>query len=247
MDGNDKDSIQASVEDLNSNETVINEMYLALAKVNDTIITMSSYNNSGESGNTGNGSNMKVVNQSNNEIIASFQSHMYGADFHIVQESTCPENIIASANTGHDYADNVMWETLRVFDNVDGSYDAICNASRATLFHVGKTMVECTATDKNDNTASCFFEVKVEDHEPPQVICQENVEEFVEVIYGNESKKNYFFNWTMPALSDNVDTVDHLLENITCTNSTSVQIKIDEKMRIQCFAYDNFANICTYS
>jgi YVTN family beta-propeller protein len=54
-------------------------------------------------------------------------------------------------------------------DNVDGAVTPVCDPPSGSLFPLGTTEVECTATDAAGNTASGEFDVSVVDTTPPLV------------------------------------------------------------------------------
>ncbi len=60
-------------------------------------------------------------------------------------------------------------------DNVDGSLTPDCSPVSGSVFPLGTTTVNCTATDKAGNTGHASFTVKVQDTTPPTVTPPANV------------------------------------------------------------------------
>ena len=77
---------------------------------------------------------------------------------------TCPQNIVVGNDPGECGA--VVDFTATASDNLPGVSLSYSVAS-GSLFDVGTTTVMVTATDANNNTAECSFEVKVDDVNPP--------------------------------------------------------------------------------
>jgi hypothetical protein len=59
----------------------------------------------------------------------------------------------------------VLYTSPGATDNVDGKVPVTCSPPSGSSFPAGSTTVKCTATDKNGNTSTTTFEVKVE---PPR-------------------------------------------------------------------------------
>jgi hypothetical protein len=56
-----------------------------------------------------------------------------------------------------------------------GTVSIVCNPPSGSVFPVGATIVNCTATDEADQTATCSFTVTVNDEEPPVITCPPDV------------------------------------------------------------------------
>src|SRR5439155_59652 len=59
-------------------------------------------------------------------------------------------------------------------DNCPGS-SILCSPASGSLFPVGTTTVNCTATDAHSHTDVCSFTVTVTDNEPPVAHCPANI------------------------------------------------------------------------
>jgi lamin tail-like protein/putative Ig domain-containing protein/HYR domain-containing protein/transmembrane protein TMEM131 len=57
--------------------------------------------------------------------------------------------------------------TATASDLVDGAVAPVCSPASGSVFAVGTTTVQCTATDAHHNTASGSFAVTITDHTPP--------------------------------------------------------------------------------
>jgi HYR domain-containing protein len=61
----------------------------------------------------------------------------------------------------------VTYATPAGSDVVDGSVAAVCEPSSGSIFRIGSTLVDCTATDRAGNSATSSFRVVVRDTTPP--------------------------------------------------------------------------------
>jgi len=84
---------------------------------------------------------------------------------------TCPDNI--SQNNDPGVCGAVVNFSPTVSDNC--TYNVLAVPASGSLFSIGFTTVEITATDASGNTATCDFMVRVNDVEPPVVTCPENL------------------------------------------------------------------------
>ncbi len=82
---------------------------------------------------------------------------------------TCPANIVMDNDTGICGA-VVIFDDAIATDNV-GVVSISYSAVSGSVFDVGTTTVTVTATDANDNMATCNFDVTVTDTEAPIVSC----------------------------------------------------------------------------
>ncbi|NND77188.1 MAG: HYR domain-containing protein [Flavobacteriales bacterium] len=85
---------------------------------------------------------------------------------------SCPANISQDNDPGQCTA--VVNFTVTATDNC-GSATVVCIPASGAVFDIGTTTVNCTATDANGNTASCSFDVTVNDAEPPAIICPDDI------------------------------------------------------------------------
>lgn len=86
---------------------------------------------------------------------------------------TCPVNVVASSDPGQCGATVTLEEPV-VFDNCGASQVSVAS-SHASFFPVGTTVVTYTATDADDNVATCTVSVTVVDVEPPVITCPNDV------------------------------------------------------------------------
>ena len=76
----------------------------------------------------------------------------------------CPSDIISSTTTT-TCSQNVLWTAPQASDCNLKSF--VSNKNSGDSFPLGITIVTYTATDENNNTATCSFKVTVEDKTPP--------------------------------------------------------------------------------
>jgi hypothetical protein len=60
--------------------------------------------------------------------------------------------------------------TATAVDDVDGPVPVVCTPASGSLFPLGVTTVNCTATDASGNTAHGSFHIGVVDTTPPQIV-----------------------------------------------------------------------------
>ena len=83
----------------------------------------------------------------------------------------CPNNI--TINTSGACTQVVNWITPTVTDNCSATLTSTHNPG--DVFPIGTTTVTYTAVDPNGNSATCSFDVTVEDHENPVVTCPADI------------------------------------------------------------------------
>lgn len=86
---------------------------------------------------------------------------------------TCPSNVTVSNTTGSCGA-NVTYPAATANDNCNVA-SLVYSQNSGTFFPVGTTIVTATATDGSGNTASCTFNVTVQDLQSPTIICPSNI------------------------------------------------------------------------
>jgi len=79
----------------------------------------------------------------------------------------CPSHI--TVNLDQPSGATVSW-MVNVADNAPGSTVA-CTPDSGSVFPLGTTLVNCTATDAAGNTSTCSFNVTVRDPEAPVITC----------------------------------------------------------------------------
>ncbi len=87
-------------------------------------------------------------------------------------ELSCPGSIEAEC-TGDSGA--VVEFEVRAVDDTDPSPSVSSRPPSGTVFPLGTTAVEVTATDAAGNSATCTFEVTVKDTTPPEAVCPEPI------------------------------------------------------------------------
>jgi len=85
---------------------------------------------------------------------------------------TCPSNIVT--NTAPGQCAQVVTFSASASDNCPG-VTTICTPPSGSTFPKGTTPVSCTATDASGNTATCSFNVTVNDNEIPMINCPANI------------------------------------------------------------------------
>ncbi len=104
----------------------------------------------------------------------------------------CPTNIVADADLGTCSKTNVTYAAI-VSDNCPGA-TVSCVPPSGSTFAKGTTNVTCTATDASGNTTNCSFTVRIDDLEPPSLVCPSNM--VVNADSGACSKSNVTYTAT---------------------------------------------------
>jgi hypothetical protein len=86
---------------------------------------------------------------------------------------SCPENQFVECTTPEGVP--VEYGPAEAADRCDGEVDIDCNPPSGTVFPLGSTLVQCTATDQSGNQALCTFEVTVMDTTAPVIRCPADV------------------------------------------------------------------------
>jgi hypothetical protein len=111
----------------------------------------------------------------------------------------CLDDITATAPSGQNGA-VVSYQSPEVYDNRAGS-TVVCSPQSGSMFPVGTTSVDCTATDAAGNVNNCGFSITVThtgDTEPPVIICPANI--VTNIPYGQSSS---IIHYPSPAVTDN--------------------------------------------
>ncbi|NRB51757.1 MAG: HYR domain-containing protein [Saprospiraceae bacterium] len=87
--------------------------------------------------------------------------------------ASCPADITVSNDPGLCSA--LVSFNATATDNCGGIVDITYSQNPGTVFNVGTTQVDVTATDDLDNTDNCSFLVIVRDSEDPVAICPEDI------------------------------------------------------------------------
>jgi len=87
---------------------------------------------------------------------------------------TCPANVNVNAAQGQCAA-TVNYTLPLASDNCPGIGTVTCTPAPGSSFPVGTTTVSCSVTDSSSNTANCSFTVRVNDTQPPSIVCPSNI------------------------------------------------------------------------
>jgi HYR domain/SdrD B-like domain len=110
---------------------------------------------------------------------------------------TCPQNIV-QCNDASKCTAVVTYDMPTATDNCGGSPTVACDPVPGSIFQKGATTVTCTATDPHEQTAQCTFTVTVNDCDPPQIACPNNL------VRCNEATKcSAVVSYTTPTATDN--------------------------------------------
>ncbi len=82
---------------------------------------------------------------------------------------TCPSDVTLSTNNGCDYQLADFSTAVSVADNCSSIFTYSQNPGIGTLLPIGVHSIEVFATDANGNTASCTFNITVEDQTSPVI------------------------------------------------------------------------------
>ena len=113
-----------------------------------------------------------VTDVSGNTASCSFDVVVEDDELPIID---CPADITVSADPGSCNA-VVNFSDATASDNCPGvSVSQTSGPSSGDVFPIGTTSIEYTAEDAAGNTATCSFEITVEDNEPPTIACPGDV------------------------------------------------------------------------
>ncbi|HET9712595.1 MAG TPA: HYR domain-containing protein, partial [Pyrinomonadaceae bacterium] len=85
---------------------------------------------------------------------------------------SCPSDMLVSTDPG-ECAAEVNYTVTAEYDNPGVSLT--CSPASGSIFQKGTTIISCTATDAAGNTASCEFNVQVNDNELPSISCPADI------------------------------------------------------------------------
>eukprot|EP00899_Mesostigma_viride_P008217 jgi/Mesvir1/17397/Mv25039-RA.6 len=88
----------------------------------------------------------------------------------------CPASVVQEASDDHKSNGHKTKAVLDTSadDSVDGTVSVDCGGNNE--FDVGNTIVECSASDKSGNKATCQIKVTIQDKKKPTVSCPGNIE-----------------------------------------------------------------------
>jgi hypothetical protein len=157
-----------------------------------------------------------------------------------LQDTTPPEIVCASNMTVVEAArpGAQVFFTVAATDVCDTNVTVVCVPPSGTTFPLGRTTVNCQATDLSSNSVQCSFTVTVEDLQPPQIVCP------ADMVVAEDSPASGHVVAIYPAASasDNFD------ENpvITCTPPVGALIPVGENV-VTCSARDASGNTAACS
>ncbi len=135
-----------------------------------------------------------VTDGADNEFSCSFTITVNGVG--PPEISNCPSPITQGTDANVCEA-QVSWIEPTASD--EGSVVSFTSThSPGSIFPVGTTTVTYTATDNDDNTTTCSFDIVIEDTEAPQIDCPSNISTTVEA--GIEST---IIDYSIPVGTDN--------------------------------------------
>ncbi|XP_072042422.1 uncharacterized protein [Amphiura filiformis] len=141
--------------------------------------------------------NITATDEAGNVGMCTFSVTVEAADM-IPPLIECPPDITANS-FGGPTSYPINWDQPKVTDN-SGRAVAISMPSvpRGSVFPIGVTLINYTATDFSGNSASCDFTVTVRDIYPPYLRCPDDV-----MCLLPDSATSVAVNWTSPMVDDN--------------------------------------------
>ncbi|HRI26987.1 MAG TPA: HYR domain-containing protein [Chitinophagales bacterium] len=135
-----------------------------------------------------------ATDASNNTATCSFTITVTDTQLPVI--TNCPIGAIVN-NTAGLCGANVNWIAPTASDNCPGVTLTATNAP-GSFFGAGTTTVVYTATDAANNTATCSFNITVNDTQAPNVVCPNNI------VTGNTAGLcSATVTWAAPLASDN--------------------------------------------
>ncbi|XP_072016865.1 hyalin-like [Amphiura filiformis] len=149
----------------------------------------------------------------------------------------CPTNQTRDTDPGHITA-KVVWINPTAVDNSHVPPQVRCKPGSGSYFTVGLTNVTCLATDDYGNTATCSFEVYIEDNEAPVFVqsCP------VEIIHNTLPNQSYaHVQLQTPNCTDNSGEVP----NVNCDGVPESNYFVIGQTIITCKCSDSNGNYKT--
>ncbi len=134
-----------------------------------------------------------AIDGAGNEVTCSFNVTVVDMENPTL---ACPDDITIAVDRG-ECAAVANWSVPVPMDNCAGVSITAASHNPGDTFPVGMTIVSYTATDAAGNTATCSFNVTVEDLEAPELICPINVKVLA------SSNCDAVANWSVPIPTDN--------------------------------------------
>ncbi|XP_033107303.1 uncharacterized protein LOC117109160 [Anneissia japonica] len=143
----------------------------------------------------------------------------------------CPEDIVVSASLNQSIIP-VTWSNPTVMDNIDSGLMAICTPASGSLFEIGFTKVNCSATDVSENAGHCSFVVNVADDEEPTLECPQHI-----IVNNSVDQSEKPVTWKEPTVTDNV----HIGMSASCTPASGSVFDVGSTI-VTCSATDGASN-----
>jgi hypothetical protein len=111
---------------------------------------------------------------------------------------TCPSDILVPCSSA---AGATVSFTALATDTCDQNPQITFNPPSGSIFALGTTRVTCVATDVSGNRSECSFMVRVQDSEPPQILCPSNIT----ILENAAGSGTVSVNYPAPIATDNCD------------------------------------------
>lgn len=141
-----------------------------------------------------------------------------------------PGDIYAEASSTDG---SVIIYQVSAVDSVDGNVNVSCHPASNTVMPIGKTTVQCTASDLSGNFANGSFHVFVNDTVAPILIAPD------QITHETLDSAGDYVTFDVSA-TDNIDSE----VNVLCTPSSGERFPIGETT-VECNAQDNGGNIAS--
>ncbi|XP_072017514.1 uncharacterized protein [Amphiura filiformis] len=130
----------------------------------------------------------------------------------------------------------VVYQTPTATDN-SGEVSVVCDQPSGSEFNVGQTHVTCVARDSSGNSATCAFQVKIEDTEAPMIVsCPADRQSET-----NPGKATAMVVYQTPTATDNSGEV-----SVVCDQPSGYEFPIGQT-NVTCETRDSSGNSATCS
>ncbi len=149
---------------------------------------------------------------------------------------TCPDNIVAEGQSPNGAV--VIYVSPTAVDSLDPAPIVISTPVSGSLFALGDTIVECTASDASGHVSNCTFTVSVVDTTPPEIVCPDDI------TVNADSASGTVVNFEPPFVSDLCDPSPI----VNCTPASGSTFPVGETV-VECVAEDASGNqaFCSFS
>ncbi len=152
-----------------------------------------------------------------------------------VADTTAPAIVCATNTIAHCTGPEGAIVSFQVSaaDACDTDVQVICVPPSGSVFPMGTTTVQCTATDVNANVGQCSFTVTIIDVEPPSITCPANIT----VVEAPPGSGHAAIGFATPSSSDNGD----LNPVVVCSPPSGSILPVGDTL-VRCVATDASAN-----